>query len=109
MIETIVNIFLVIEHGFVVSFRAKSYRIDGSDEEKIKFLKRKAKEDFENAMIFDAPINSKGQFMKYSKFAKLENEGMQYQLFEEIFQKFGLPQNPLICVTPIVDGKNLGQ
>lgn len=42
--------------------------------------------------------------MLYSKFAKLELQGMQYQLFEEIFRKYEVPQNPLICVTPVVDG-----
>jgi hypothetical protein len=42
--------------------------------------------------------------MPYSKFAKLESQGLQFQLFEEIFSKYGVPQNPLVCVTPVVDG-----
>ncbi len=64
----------------------------------------RAKEDFYSAERFDAPQNKKEQFMLYSKFAKLELQGMQYQLFEEIFRKYEVPQNPLICVTPVVDG-----
>ncbi|MCL6097310.1 MAG: hypothetical protein AB1775_02545 [Bacteroidota bacterium] len=43
--------------------------------------------------------------MSYKKFSKLESNGMQYRLFEEIFEKFNVPQNPLICVTPVVDGE----
>ncbi|MCL4550970.1 MAG: hypothetical protein M1495_20655 [Bacteroidetes bacterium] len=43
--------------------------------------------------------------MSYKKFSKLESNGLQYRLFEEIFGKFNVPQNPLICVTPVVDGE----
>ena len=43
--------------------------------------------------------------MKYNKFARLEEKGRQFELFEEIFSNFNIPENPLICVTPVVDGK----
>jgi len=109
MNETILNIFLVIDSGLVTSFRAKSYELEGDDSKKIGFLKENAAEDFNSAFIFDSPKNKKGEFMPYKKFAKLEKQGMQYQLFEEIFEKFKVPQNPLICVTPIVDGQIFGK
>ncbi|MEJ5351229.1 MAG: hypothetical protein WHS65_06530 [Melioribacteraceae bacterium] len=109
MLETILNIYIVIENDFVVAFRAKAYDVEGSDELKIKFLKENAEKDFENAYYFDAPKNKRGEFMPYRKFSKLESQGMQYQLFEEIFEKFNVPQNPLICVTPVVNGKILSQ
>jgi len=41
--------------------------------------------------------------MNYNKFHKLEKRGMHFQLFEEIFSKFQIPEHPLICVTPVVD------
>lgn len=102
--EIILNIYIIIEEGNVNSFRAKSYSIEGSDDEKIKFLKSRVKGDFNFSEIFNAPQNKKQNFMPYSKFAKLESQGMQYQLFEEIFYKFQVQQNPIICVTPVVDG-----
>lgn len=105
MNETILNIYLVIENGNVISFRAKDYQIDGDDSSKIKFLKEKAKTDFNDSIIFSSPKNKKGEFLTYNKFYKLEKQGMQYQLFEEIFQHFNVPQNPLVCVTPVVDGE----
>jgi hypothetical protein len=83
---------------------AKAYQREGSDDEKIQFLKSKAKEDFYKSEKYHAPQNRKEQFMPYSKFAKLESQGLQFQLFEEIFSKYGVPQNPLVCVTPVVDG-----
>ena len=83
------------------------YEKEGGDDNKIKFLKSRVKEDFAGAYKFDAPTNKKGEFMKYYKFAKLEKRGMHFQLFEEIFSHFDVPERPLVCVTPVVDGKIL--
>jgi hypothetical protein len=107
-VEIIVNIYLIIENNFVVAFKAKGYKKDGSDESKIKFLKEQAVNDYESAYTFDAPSNKHDSFMKYYKFAKLEKRGMHYKLFENIFSEFDVPENPLICVTPVVDGKIMG-
>jgi hypothetical protein len=109
LLEKILNIYLIIEKGLVVSFKAKSYEIEGSDETKIKFLKENARNDFPSAYSFDAPQNKKGGAMKYSHFSKFEKQGMQYDLFDEIFKKFGVPERPLVCVTPVVDGEILSQ
>lgn len=105
MNEIILNIYLIIENDYVIEFRAAAYEMEGGDDNKIRFLKSKAEEDFQNAYHFDAPQNKQGKFMQYRKFAKLEDKGRQFELFEEIFQKFKVSQNPLICVTPVVDGK----
>ncbi len=105
MNETILNIFLEIENGFVVGFKARSYLSDDGDQQKIDLLKEKAKVDFTNSFHFDAPMNKHGEYMKYSSFAKLESRGMHFQLFEEMFAKFDVPENPLVCVTPVVDGE----
>ena len=107
MNEIILNIYLIINNGFVIAFRAMGYEREGGDDNKIDFLKSRVKEDFNSAYKFDAPQNEKGEFMKYNKFAKLEKRGMHFQLFEEIFSHFEIPEHPLICVTPVVDGKIL--
>lgn len=105
MFEKIANIWLIINNDFVVEFRALAYEMEGGDDNKIKFLKEHAKEDFKAAFHFDSPKNKSDEFMKYRKFSSLEKQGMQFQLFEEIFEKFDLPASPLICVTPVVNGK----
>ena len=107
MNEVILNIYLIINDGLVVEFRAIAYEIEGGDDNKINFLKSKAAGDFSRAYHFDAPSDEKGKFMSYKKFSKLEKRGRQFELFEEIFTNFKVPQNPLICVTPVVDGKVL--
>jgi hypothetical protein len=107
MNEIILNIYLIINEGKVVEFRAVGYEKEGGDDRKIEFLKSKAVEDFEKAYRFDAPTDKNGNFMPYRKFARLESRGKQFELFEEIFQNFKVPENPLICVTPVLDGKIL--
>jgi len=105
MNEVILNIYLIINNGYVVEFRAAAYEMEGGDDNKIKFLKSQAVQDFENSYHFSAPFDRLGRYMKYKKFARLEDKGRQFELFEEIFSNFKVPQNPLICVTPVVDGK----
>mgnify|MGYP001316322800 CR=1 FL=1 len=107
MLEIILNIYLVINNGFVVEFRAKGYEIEGGDDNKIKYLKERAAEDFGSAYHFPAPTDARGNFMKYNKFARLEQRGRHFELFEEIFSNFDIPEKPLICVTPVVDGEIL--
>ena len=109
MNEIILNIYLIINNGIVEEFRVVSYEIEGGDDGKIEFLKSHAKEDYSKAIIFNAPSDENGKFMSYSKFHKLEKRGMHVQLFEEIFTKFEVVQNPLICVTPVVDGEVYSQ
>ena len=103
--ETILNIYLLIDNGLVTSFKSISYEMDGTDEVKIDYLKTRAKEDYSKAITFNAPQNKNNKFMSYNKFHKLEKNGMQYRLFEEIFEKYNAPQNPIVCVTPVVDGE----
>lgn len=105
MNEIILNIYLIINNDIVEQFRAVPYEMEGGDDRKINFLKSHAKEDFPKAVVFDAPSDKNGEFMSYKKFHKLEKRGMHFQLFEEIFERYGVPENPLICVTPVVDGK----
>jgi hypothetical protein len=108
MNETILNIYLIINNGIVEAFKAYAYEMEGGDDRKIEFLKSKAAEDFSKAYTFDPPVDKAGNFMSYKKFARLEERGRQFELFEEIFQKFNLPERPLICVTPVVDGEIFG-
>lgn len=105
MNEIILNIYLVINNGLVEEIRAVSYQFEGGDDRKINFLKSRAREDYTGSYHFDAPSDKNGKYMSYNKFHKLEKRGMHFQLFEEVFQSFKVPENPLVCVTPVVDGE----
>ncbi len=74
MNEVILNIYLIINKGLVVEFKAFTYQVEGGDDYKIDYLKKRAVEDFSRAYHFDAPSDKHGKFMSYNKFAKLERE-----------------------------------
>ncbi len=103
--ETILNIYLIIEDQYVKALRAVKYTLDGDDESKITYLKNNAVAGFETSEEFPAPKDKDGEFMKYSKFSKLERRGMHFFLYSELFEAYGTPDNPLICVTPVVNGE----
>ena len=105
MSERILNIYLIINNNLVEEFRAIRYEKDGNDDEKIEYLKSQVNEDFPKAFHFDAPQDNKGHYMNYKKFSKLEKKGRHFELFENIFSSFDVPEQPLVCVTPVVDGK----
>lgn len=107
--ETILNIYLIINDDHVVEFRAKAYESDDGDQQKIEFLKSRVKKDFNSAYHFEAPTDKKGAYMPYRTFSKLERRGMHFELFEEIFEQFNVPENPLVCVTPVVNDEILGE
>lgn len=107
MKEIILNIYLVINDGIISEIRARNYEISGNDNEKILYLKSRAEIDFESAEIFEAPFDKSGNKISYRKFHKLEKQGLQFRLFESIFDYFNAPENPLVCVTPVLDGKIL--
>ncbi len=109
MKEIILNIYLVINDGIISELRAKSYEISGDDDEKIIFLKSRAESDFDSSEIFNAPFDKNGNKISYKKFYKLEKQGLQFRLFESIFDYFNAPENPLVCVTPVLDGKILSE
>ena len=105
MEENILNLYLIIEDDIITEVKAKSYYISGSEEEKIEFLKSKAEQDYQSATIYQAPINKKNKLMTYKQFNKLEKQGIQFQLFEHIFIEHNLPDIPLVCLTPVVNGQ----
>jgi len=104
MKEKVLNLYLVIDKEIITEFRAASYEIDGTDDEKIDYLKSRAAGDFNSAYKFDPPKSKFNKLMTYKQFSKLEKTGKQFRLFEEVFESFEVPLSPLVCLTPVVDG-----
>ncbi len=103
--EVILNIYLIVEEGMIIEYRAYSYVMGGRDDIKRKFLKTKAPEDFERALSFEAPINKKGKFMSLYRYLKLARRRRHFALFRKIFIHFKAPKDPMINVTFIINGK----
>jgi hypothetical protein len=82
--------------------------LEGTDKEKIVFLRNSVNYDYKAANKVDVKScsyeTSDGVF-KYSAYLALARSGRCLEVFEEVFSICGATENPLYCITPIVNGK----
>jgi hypothetical protein len=114
MIERIVNLFLFIQNDIIDELGAVIYEKSGADEEKIAFLQRQVDADSGKAERFPVPkrysiknpgTNKWESALHYEDFRRLARMGCEFEVFREVFQALNIPSTPLVCVTPIVEGK----
>ncbi|NVZ63596.1 hypothetical protein HX867_15995 [Pseudomonas gingeri] len=74
------------------------YSIEGTDEEKISFLKNKAVTDYKFATLVPAPVG-----LNQTKVNALARTGETIKLFSHVFTAHPTHQ-PIICITPVVNG-----
>jgi hypothetical protein len=111
--EKIFNLFLFVENDIIVNLGARCHQADGSDREKLSFLQRHVKHDLPEAVRFPIPNRyhlilpdgSTGTGLQYLSYQKLTFLRRHLDVFEEVFAHFGASDNPLMCITPIVDDK----
>jgi len=100
MKETIYNFFLFSDTQERVSFLGHIlYEMDGTDEEKIAFLKVAAEQEFEKAIFTKAPSGL--TIGSYTARCRL---GTALELFEYVFE-MNDTRTPLFGITIIMDGK----
>lgn len=107
MKEKIFNLFIytngknIDQLGFVV------HELDGTDEEKILFLRNSVRSDYkvaDKANIKSCSYGTSDSVFKYSSFLALARSGRSIEVFEEIFSLCEATKTPLCCITPIVNG-----
>ncbi len=118
MTERIFNLYLFIQSGLTASgiiqeLGARMHERSGTDADKIAFLQKQAAEDLAEVQRFPVParyvlvaINSAATQagLDYRGYEKLVQGGRHLEVFEEVFQAMDAPADPLICITPVVDG-----
>jgi hypothetical protein len=116
MKEKLFNLFLLIEDGIICQIGAVCHEKDGTDEQKTKFLQSQVDSDLPNAKLyplpkryirFTEPSAGIAGSLSYEGFQQLGAAGKQLEVFEEVFKDLGASQNPLVCITAIVNGKPL--
>jgi len=102
--------------GIIQELGAAVHEWSGTDAEKIAFLQQQATEDLAEARCFPVPeryvlvaVNSDATWngLDYRGHEGLVQGGRHLELFEVIFQAMNASDDPLICITPVVDGKVL--
>ena len=119
MTERIFNLYLFIQSrlassGIIQELGATVHEYSGTDAGKIAFLQSQAEADLTEAQRFPVPeryvlvaVNSDitRSGLDYRGYEGLVQGGRHLELFEEVFQTINAPADPLICITPDVDGK----
>jgi hypothetical protein len=110
--EKTFNLFLFVDGDVVIQLGVCCHEQEGSDSHKLSFLQARVKADLAAATRFPLPDRyqlirpggSKTTGLRYESYMQLSQLGRHIELFEEIFSHFGASANPLMCITPVVDG-----
>lgn len=115
--EPVFNVFLFIDGAddVIRAVGIVRHERDGSDARKLAFLQGAVAADLPNAKRFRVPDtfvrrDSTGEVRTrefgYAAFKTLvaENPALAMEMYEGAFAGIGAPANPLMCVTPVIDG-----
>jgi len=113
MSEIAANLFLYVEAGMIKSLVAVPHSVGGRDDEVVKFLQSRVDADSVSAPRYPLPVAeikaslgiNAARGLPIDAFSYLGRTGNALWLFEGPLQAIAAPQSPLVCITPIVDGK----
>ena len=113
--EAIYNIFLDVVHMRIMSIGVKEHYCGGSDQSKIEFLKGAVEQDVKVALRFPVPPNINPDMvltdengirtLSWEGYATMSEMGKTMILLDPILEYFNYSLQPLMVVTPVVDGK----
>jgi|ERR1041385_4772057 hypothetical protein len=113
MRERIFNLFLEIKDDMIFELGAIRHEKEGKDEAKLAFLQQEIRNDLRTAKrypipkrywIIDTITGHSTSALRYETYIKLSQLGRHLEVFEEVFEDLKSPPNPLVAITPIVDG-----
>lgn len=118
MIEKIFNLYLFMQSGSALpnvirELGAVAHDCDGTDDTKLVFLQEHAEDDLKATQRFPLPerytlVSASSAAtqtgLAYSGYERLVQLGRYLEIFEEVFQAMDGSADPLICITPVVDG-----
>jgi hypothetical protein len=112
MTEPIYNLFIFVDNGIIREVGATVHVHDGSDAEKLTFLKQQVEADLNLAKRFSLPEDFKLSFenrieraIDYTTYRDLTNQGHALLIFEKAFRELAAPLSPLVVVTPVRNGE----
>lgn len=109
--EPVYNLFLFVANGVIVELGASVHALEGCDADKLKQLQDLVGEDHLRCHRYPVPdqfamsVNGAivfGRF-RYASWRQLPLD-KQVLLLEQMFEELRAPRNPLMVITPIVDG-----
>ena len=108
MNEKIFNCFLYTDGKKISQLGVAVHEMDGSDEEKMEFLRRSVASDCliaDIANVRPRMIGISDGIFNYATYMALVRAGRSMEVFEEFFARHDAPESPLCCITSIVNGE----
>jgi hypothetical protein len=114
MRERVFNLYLYIDSDLITELGAVAYDSEGTDPAKLRFLQSRAPLDYASARRAPVPVRylrlERGQqepvaALRYEAYLWLSRLGRHLEVFEELFEELAAPPAPLVCITPVVDGR----
>lgn len=110
--ERVFNILLDVEGDLIVSIGAQPHNVSGDDDTKISYLLERVEEDAQTATRFLLPPNvynvdspRSPRTLLWATYLQLCELGMTAELFEPMLAVLDAPREPVLVVTPIIEGK----
>jgi hypothetical protein len=97
--EPAYNLFLYVDKSLITALGVAVHELDGTDPEKISALQQRVSDDYKTAKRYKL-----ARRFEWGEYESLMRLGRELEAFEEIFRDCNAPLNPLVAITPIVDG-----
>ncbi len=99
MKEHAYNLFLYVDKSLITALGVAVHELDGTDSEKISALQQRVSHDYKAAKRYKL-----ARRFEWGEYESLMRLGRELEAFEEIFRDCNAPLNPIVAITPIVDG-----
>jgi hypothetical protein len=103
MPETAFNLFYFVRDNMVQETGAVPHTLDGDDAAICARLQAAAASDLPRARRFALPAQFVG--LDSAGYNALQRLGRHLEVYEPAFVALNAPRHPLLCITPVVDGK----
>ncbi len=112
MTEKIFNIYIFGKSDRITEIGIVAHNLDGSDDEKMKFLRDHVISDLDEAARFPLPEgfeviedNEIESALAYDLFREMILNGSYMHVLEPVLATLNAPVKPLMCITYVVDGQ----
>lgn len=99
MNEFVYNLFAYVEGLTVTALGAVVHELSGTDAEKLSALQFFVEQDYETAKRLRVKTN-----LEWQTFQAMMRLGRVLEIFEQLLRDLSAPINPLVVITPILDG-----
>ncbi|MCP4136928.1 MAG: hypothetical protein GY754_38530 [bacterium] len=116
--EMIFNVYAIVEDNIIREVAIRSHQVEGTDEEKGKYLEKRVEEDWKKAERYKLPesfiytdffnVHSEDfNMIPYGVYKNIMGTNYESQVYKNALAAKGAPNNPLVCRSIVINNKIL--